>query len=80
MFSNIRPKFDLKNHKDILQLKFFIISYVNSLERRKCFTVIFFHPGKNSCAKLFVDEENVRCACISDFKCHSYSILLYNIN
>jgi hypothetical protein len=27
--------FDLKKHKDILQLKFFIISYVNSLERRK---------------------------------------------
>ena len=29
--------FDLKNHKDILQLKFFIISDVNtgSLERRK---------------------------------------------
>jgi hypothetical protein len=27
--------FDLKNHKDILQLKFFIISYVNSIEQRK---------------------------------------------
>jgi hypothetical protein len=28
--------FVLKNHKDILQLKFIIISYINSLERRKC--------------------------------------------
>jgi hypothetical protein len=33
--------FDLKNHKDILQLKFFIISDVNtgSLERRKYIAV-----------------------------------------
>ena len=34
-------KFDLKNHKDILQLKFFVMSYVNSLERRKYVAVRF---------------------------------------
>jgi hypothetical protein len=33
--------FDLKYHKDILQLKFFIVSYVNSLERRKYVAVWF---------------------------------------
>ena len=41
MFPNIRPKLWFKNHKDILQLKFFIISYVNSLERRKDVAVWF---------------------------------------
>ena len=33
MFPNIKPKLWLKKTKDILQLKFFIISYVNSLEQ-----------------------------------------------
>ena len=32
MFPNIRPKIDLQNTKDILQLKFVIIAYVNCLE------------------------------------------------
>jgi hypothetical protein len=39
LFPNIRPKFRFKNNKDIMQLKFFIVLYVNSLERRKYVSV-----------------------------------------
>jgi hypothetical protein len=41
MFPNIRPKIDLQNTKDILQLKFVIIAYVNCLEWRKYIAVWF---------------------------------------
>ena len=47
MFPNTRPNFDLKNHKDILQLKIFIMSYVNTCSQEQGNTSLFdFLPSK----------------------------------